>query len=68
MKTKPITNARLSIHQDVKKWFKQYHDILAEYKITKGKNVLNMDDSGRVRSVGWGAFHHHSQAELEDYG
>jgi hypothetical protein len=30
----------------VRNWFKEYTDTLAEYKITKGKNILNMDESG----------------------
>jgi hypothetical protein len=30
----------------VKDWFKEYHNTLAEYKITKAKNVLNMDELG----------------------
>ena len=30
----------------MKEWFQKYQDCLAEYNITKGKNVLNMDESG----------------------
>ncbi len=48
IKTKPIAHARLELHteQDVKNWFKDYQETLTEYKITKGKQVLNMDESG----------------------
>jgi hypothetical protein len=52
IKTKPIAQARLDSHieEDVKNWFKDYRRILEEYKIYKGKNVLNMDEIGaRVR-------------------
>ena len=55
IKTKPIAHTRLESHteQDVKDWFKKYLDILAEYKITKGKQVLNIDKSrARVRYPG----------------
>jgi hypothetical protein len=47
IKTKPIAYARLDSYteQDVKDWFKLYYDTLVEYKITKGKNVLNIDKS-----------------------
>jgi len=31
---------------DVEAWFKRYRDTLQEYKITKAKNILNMDESG----------------------
>ena len=30
----------------MKDWFKEYHNTLVEYKITKAKNVLNMDELG----------------------
>ena len=48
IETKPIAYTRLETHTEeaVKAWFKEYQDTLAEYKITKGKNVLNMDESG----------------------
>lgn len=48
IKTKPIAHARLESHteEDVKAWFLKYCDTLAEYKITTGKNVINMDESG----------------------
>jgi hypothetical protein len=49
---KLIAYARLDSHtkQEVKDWFKDYHATLAKYKITKGKNVINMDESGaRIR-------------------
>jgi hypothetical protein len=34
------------MEQDVKDWFQKYHDILREYKIIKGKNILNIDELG----------------------
>ena len=48
IKTKPIAHARLNSHteDDVKAWFQDYHDTLREYKISKAKNVLNIDESG----------------------
>jgi hypothetical protein len=48
IETKPIARTKLDSHteQDVKDWFKSYHETLAEYKITKAKNVLNMDELG----------------------
>ena len=48
IKTKPIAHARLNSHteDDVKAWFQDYHDTLHEYKISKAKNVLNIDESG----------------------
>jgi hypothetical protein len=48
IKTKPIVYARLESYteEDVRIWFQKYHDILEELYITKGKNVLNMDESG----------------------
>ena len=36
----------MHIEQDVKDWFQLYHKTLKEYKITKGKNVLNIDELG----------------------
>jgi hypothetical protein len=45
---KPITYTRLESHieEDIRIWFQKYHDILEELHITKGKNVLNMDELG----------------------
>jgi hypothetical protein len=38
---------RLDSHtkEDVRKWFKEYHDTCAKYKIQTGKQVLNIDES-----------------------
>ena len=49
---KPIENKRLDTHteEDIRAWFKEYYNMLKEYKIIKGKNVLNIDESSaRVR-------------------
>jgi hypothetical protein len=48
IKTKPIAHARLHSHTEaeIKQWFDDYHAALRKYKITKAKNVINMDESG----------------------
>lgn len=48
IKTKPIAQARLDTHteEDVKDWFGKLQFTINQYKITKAKNILNMDESG----------------------
>ena len=48
LKTKPIERARLQSHseKEVEEWYQGYRAALAKYKITKGKHILNMDESG----------------------
>lgn len=47
-KTKLVEQARLKSHSEekVKDWFKRYQAVIVKYKITKGKNLLNIDKSG----------------------
>jgi hypothetical protein len=40
------TRLESHIEEDIRIWFQKYHDILEELYITKGKNVLNIDESG----------------------
>ena len=48
LKTKPIERTRQESHSEdeVGDWFKGYQAAIKTYNITKGKNLLNMDESG----------------------